>query len=425
MTEVDVTTSIRTSIGRAPPRGSQADHHTNISVVLFALAGVILPSEVQITLTEGLRFTSGRLAAAVLLIPSLVALSNKGRRLLPCDLLVVATATWMVVSALNSSSPNALSAAGGDALDFLGGYFIARGFLVERGSLDAFVRVLKAFAVIAVVLGILDRIYGRLVVHEMFSAVVGAPRWPATQTRDNIVRVASTFDHAILFGVFCAVAAAILLYWEQRLMRRCWAVGVCFLGCMLARSSAGIMAFCVVIATYVYDSAMSRYLWRWSALWAVLGAFGLAMIVVSEHPLGWLISHATLDPQTGFFRLMMWEAGFAYIQSSPLTGYGYETIDGLLSSVDSVWLVQVLRFGVPMFLLFFSANVAAILPGRVGDRSEYGIRMRTAFTLAILIFMLAGLTVHFWNYTWMFWGLCVGVRASLRERTTDANGAQS
>ena len=28
---------------------------------------------------------------------------------------------------------------------------------------------------------------------------------------------------------------------------------------------------------------------------------------------------------------------------------------------------------------------------------------------------LIGLTVHFWNYMWIFWGICLGVRASLRE----------
>jgi len=35
--------------------------------------------------------------------------------------------------------------------------------------------------------------------------------------------------------------------------------------------------------------------------------------------------------------------------------------------------------------------------------------------LLLLVFMFSGLTVHFWNYMWMFWGVCLGVRASLRE----------
>jgi hypothetical protein len=36
--------------------------------------------------------------------------------------------------------------------------------------------------------------------------------------------------------------------------------------------------------------------------------------------------------------------------------------------------------------------------------------------------MFAGLTVDFWNYTWMFWGLCIGIRASLRELSMGMTG---
>ena len=42
-------------------------------------------------------------------------------------------------------------------------------------------------------------------------------------------------------------------------------------------------------------------------------------------------------------------------------------------------------------------------------------QMRHAFTLVLLMFMFTGLTVHFWKSMLMFWGLCLGIRASLRE----------
>ena len=41
--------------------------------------------------------------------------------------------------------------------------------------------------------------------------------------------------------------------------------------------------------------------------------------------------------------------------------------------------------------------------------------MRTGFTLVVVMFMFIGITVHYWNNVWIFWGICIGIRASLQE----------
>jgi hypothetical protein len=71
-----------------------------------------------------------------------------------------------------------------------------------------------------------------------------------------------------------------------------------------------------------------------------------------------------------------------------------------------------------IFLLALT-NIASVLPakgrfnGVVEDPSAPTLRI--AFTIAVMIFMFTGLTVHYWNYLWIFWGVCIGIRASLRE----------
>jgi hypothetical protein len=98
-------------------------------------------------------------------------------------------------------------------------------------------------------------------------------------------------------------------------------------------------------------------------------------------------------------------------------------------TVDSIWLVFALRFGVPAVALLFLSNVSSFLPvksarGRrnrnddapaVSATDKYMADMSMAFTTVLVMFMFIGLTVHFWNYMWIFWGICLGVRASLRE----------
>jgi hypothetical protein len=415
-------------VGYALSRASRRDdifrptrRWVNLPAIAIALAGVLLPYEMQVTLFSGGRFTPGRIAIIVLFIPSLVMIFRRGRRLIACDYLVCLTTAWMIFAALSSGGISALSSVGGDALDFFGGYLIARAFVFGRPALDTFVGVLKIVALLAIILGAADNLSGRLIVHDTIAALVNAPEWPQPNMRNGIVRATSTFDHAILFGVFCAVTAAILIYWEKGALRRIVGVLVCLAGCLLSLSSAALMSFGIAISVYTYDRVMIRFGWRWTVLWAGIGVLLFGFILVSSNPLSWIISHLTIDPQTGYFRLLIWNTTLAYVAEAPVLGHAYQVFGNYIVdfSVDSLWLLLSLRFGIPMVVLFFVANLSASVPRQKRyslDEDELFLeRMKRAFTLALFMLMFAGFTVHFWNYMWMFWGICLGIRASLRE----------
>jgi hypothetical protein len=281
--------------------------------------------------------------------------------------------------------------------------------------------VLKIFAIIVIILAMADTISGRLIVHE---TIVPWDTGLEPQMRNGWVRAMSTFDHPILFGVFCALTAAILLYWEKTLLRRSVAAGLCFLGCILSFSSAALMAFPIILIAFTYDQLLRRYSWRWGAFWVTIGTFIFAVSVVTAHPLSWVLSNLTFNPQTGWFRIMIWDMALTYIAQSPLIGYAYQQLNNpiLDSTVDSIWLVLSLRFGVPMFVLFFLTNLAAFFPSQRNSKGTGDVhmdQMTRAFTLVLLMFMFTGLTVHFWKSMLMFWGLCLGIRASLRELTIE------
>lgn len=420
MTDAGGTIGLRTRGGRPAhdliphdARTQSGPRRANLLVALSALAGIILPSELQISFGTGFTFPPARISAAVLFIPALLVLCRNGRRLVLCDFLAPATAAWMIVASIGSAGVNAIPTAGGDALDFLGGYLLARAYFFGCPALDTFVRVLKVFAFIAIILAVAQSVSGSMIItREAVSE---------DQLRNGWLRAPSTFDHPIMFGIFCALTAAILLYWEKTLLRRSVAIGVCFLGCMSSLSSAALMAFSIILAAFTYDQLLKQYSWRWSALWTIIGTFSFVVFVVTAHPLSWVLSHLTYDPQTGFYRIMIWDTGMAYIAQSPVIGYGYLFNNAILdATIDSVWLVLALRFGVPMIVLFFLTNVSVFLPNHRNFEVTNDVhmdQMRRAFTLVLLIFMFTGLTVHFWKSGLTFWGLCLGVRASLRELT--------
>lgn len=395
--------------------------HANLLVAWLAMIGAFLPAELQLSIAGG-KFTAGRIGILLLTVPALVVLLQAGRKLMFSDFLALSIGVWMVGIGYQAGDADSLSSSIALVIEFVGGYFVARAFFFGLPALDGFTRVVRLLVIVLVIFGFVDFISGRWVVHDFLTSLVGAP-WLGAIYRGDTVRAASTLDHPILFGTFCAISAALLLNSEQRTPNRILWAGTCFAGCLLSKSSAGLLSFLIVIFAYGYESVMKVYRWRWKLFWSVVVSIVAVIFVVANHPIGWAISHMTIDPVSGFYRILIWDAAFAKMAEAPFTGFGFNVVgnDILDHTVDSVWLVLGLRFGLPMIALVALISIAAILPiarnaANVKEgSSSYVSRMRRAFTVMLLVFMFAGLTVHFWNFMWIFWGLCIGCRVSLRE----------
>lgn len=383
------------------------------------LMGIVLPSSLQV-LIAGAKLTPTRIGLIVLLLPAFARLLQPTRRLLLSDGLAGTLALAMVGAAGYAAGPQSAVSAVAEALDFVGAYFVARAFVLEPPAVQQLVRLLKAFTVIAICVAVADVLTGHWIVREAMAALMPQPETfvddgtsSADGVRAGLRRAISTFDHPILYGVFCSLAAAIGLFSTTSTVKRfSWAC-LCLFGGLLSLSSAAVMGMALVMSSYAYDRLLFRYSWRWPLLWTGAVTSVVAIIAVTNNPLSWLLSHATLEPQTGFYRLMIWDAVSAQVWQSPLTGAGFVTFGYYLldRTVDSVWLVTSLHYGIPVTILLIVLNLSAVLPVS-GHRPT---DIQRGFTIACMVFLFTGLTVHFWNYMWTFWGVCIGVRASLRE----------
>jgi O-antigen ligase len=281
-------------------------------------------------------------------------------------------------------------------------------------DVQQFVRFLKVFTAIAICVAMGDVLTGHWIARDLVAVMPSPDELLADDpssgdgVRAGLRRAISTFDHPILYGIFCSMTAAIVLYSTANGVKRwCWA-GFCFFGGLLSLSSAAVMAIAIVVSGYAYDRLTRRIL-----LWTGVAVFLTIVIAVTNNPLSWLLSHVTIDPTTGFYRLLIWDAVSAQVWQAPLTGAGFVTFGYYLldRTVDSVWLVTSLHYGLPVTFLLIALNFSAWL--RVPGRPS--LNVQRGFTVVCVVFLLTGLTVHFWNYMWTFWGVCIGVRASLRE----------
>jgi hypothetical protein len=216
------------------------------------------------------------------------------------------------------------------------------------------------------------------------------------------------------------VAGSIFLYLGPPTAARFrWAV-FAFFGCFLSLSSGPLLAFALVACFFAYDRLLESFTVRWKVASLALVLFLLAVFASSERPISWLVAHLTLDPGTAYFRLYVFDYVIEHIKMKPLLGYGFGPIgsDPFLSTttVDSVWLVNSARYGIPMIVLFFLANLMAFVGSQPrGQHDDFMRKAGTGFSQALVTFILVGITVHFWNSTWMFWAVCLGIRASIKE----------
>lgn len=412
---------LRLSRASASAVAARSSHSAVIALLMISIA---FPSTVTFVLADS-KFYIARLVVAVLVIPASLLLLARGRRLVACDLFASLASAWMIAAVVIAGRSLSLSSAEAVALEFWGGYVVARAFIFGRPAIEAYIRMLKLVVVVAFFFAMLDHISGRLVLNSLIGPLVGVPLDPVPEYRAGLLRAMSIFPHPILYGTFCTAAGAVFLYARERAF-----AALSFFGCMLAMSSAPLLVFGIVLAVYNYDRILKRYPWRWKAFAAAVAAFFVLIFLTTNKPIAWIIAHLTLDPSTGYFRVATWDRAFYNLGLSPLTGWGFddsgdraaqEFFDNV--SVDAVWLVCALRFGIPIVPLLLLTNIACFYgrgrKPRAGHLQDaYMSNMRTGFTLAVWALMLAGLTVHYWNTMWLFWGLCIGIRAGFQEEGT-------
>jgi hypothetical protein len=386
----------------------------------LSLIGVLLPPA-ELSLQAGVNFTPGRICIILLFLPALFCLLSNAYRAVWSDFFAFATVIWIVVATVYAKGAEALlTAAGGESLDFLGAYMVGRAFLWHDAALQNFIKVLKKVTIALLLFALADRISGHWIIQDILASLVGVVPLEAVY-RDGVVRAAATFDHPILLGAFFSLVSALFLYSNGSGVSRGLHVGASFLGCVLSLSSAALMSWGITVGAYCYDRLLENISWRWGLFWIAVGASICTVFLIANSPLDSVLSYLTLDPQTGYFRYLIWNAATARIAESPFVGFASDLSNNpiLDTTVDCVWLRQALRFGIPMIVFLFLTNITAIWPAKVRKEvngTAFMARMSTGFTLMLSMFIFIGLTVHFWNYIWIFWGLCLGIKVSLKQQ---------
>lgn len=397
------------------------------SVILIVLA-MMMPPEVRIDIA-GQTLYSYRIAWLLASPWALYRLLRGDFNWRLHDLLLVAGSGWIafamvMIYGIERGFPSGL----GLALDLVAPYFIARAAISNFDDLRRMLIVLApvffAFALLLPIEAILqDRfirnaaaaVFGRRGESEygMSSAFL-----VASDTRFGLLRAMGPFSHPILAGTFFASLMP-LYHWSgiRGWPKHLGLVASCF--AVFTLSSAALLAIVIFATLASYDYLRRRVTFLTWPLFAV-SASGILVILhlLSENGLVSVLIRYTLTPQTGYYRLLVWQYGIASVESNPLFGIGFERFDALAwmgDSIDAHWLNLAVRHGLPPAILILAVTLALFW-----GCAKAALRLpepdsSTAIGLAVtlLIFVLMAFTVAYFGGMLIWFTVILGTASSI------------
>jgi hypothetical protein len=412
----------------------------SLFVPLFIVA-LALPIEINI---GPLRLWPYRVLLLLAFFPCLSAwLSGRAGKFRWPDLLVLFSTIWSVLALAVHHGAAAWETSGIQILETFGSFLLARTMIRSPGGFERMVRVL--FWVIAFLLpfAVVEAVTARPVLLDLLGTVFTVFSNTPHEIRLGLDRVQGTFQHPILFGVFCASAFSLAFYvlgFGKTGIKRWFRPFLVFVGVFLSLSSGPLSALMAQWCVIAYDRLTRTLRNRWLVLAVAIAVLYVSVdLYANRSPVEVFIGYAALNPNTAWARIHIFNYGSAEVMRHPLLGIGHNSnwtrAWWMHASMDMFWLLVAVRYGLPGALsLGLAVIVAAISIGRRQGLNERIAAYRTGFLVMLVGMTIAGWGVHLWNAPYALFMFLLGsgiwildsnnALATLPSSTDPANGTR-
>lgn len=369
-----------------------------------------------------------RLVLLALLVPCLSRwTSGQSGPIRAVDILVGLFCLWSALAIAVVHGPTAAIEPGGILfLETFVAYLVARCYIRTRDDMVATARLLFILVSTLLPLALWEAFTRQNLALQIFSAVMPTIADGNDGTRWGLSRVQGPFEHPILFGVFCGGITAItyLVLGQEAGGRRFAMAGAVMLTAMLSMSSGPWVAVLAQVALLAWNGFLGPVAARWRILWVIGAIAYLGLELASDQSVAMILTRYAFDPWTAFYRLLIFEYGWASVVAHPLFGTGFgEWLrpSWMAPSIDMFWLVPAIRHGLPAAILILLAFFTAA--ATVGFRPHQDKRLvacRTGYLITMAGFFLVGWTVHFWTATYVLFTFLLGSGMWLLDAQSDA-----
>lgn len=359
-----------------------------------------------------------RMFLLAMAIPALVKVATGAAgRLNITDVLFFCFSSWVGVALAVTSPDFALTQFGGVAVEFLGGYAIARAYVRTPAAFLAMCRALGLMVIFLLPLALLETQTGVSPILAFFRSIPFLDSFDQIRPdpRFGLFRAQTVFAHSIHHGFFCSMVFSLCFVGLRDSLSfrvRMLAAATITVAAFTSVSSAAALAIFLQLGLISWNSVLQRVSYHW---WLLFGALCFSYVLVdilsNRSPMRVFMSYATFSPHNAFWRGIIFEWGVANVIGSAEKGIPGSPVFGIglrswvrpsymySGSMDNFWLVIAVRYGLPG-LLFVSAGVLypllRVIFGRYGDDRIVGsIRLAWVFTSIGMIFILC--TVYVWS----------------------------
>jgi hypothetical protein len=393
-------------------------------VILF-LIGLIVPWAVFL---GDLRLSVYRIVLLIVLIPCLgMWIAGKAGRIRLGDIALLLFALWCPLSLMVLHGiERSLQTSGIIFVETLGPYMLARCCVRDADDFYNIVRALFGISLLLLPFAFFEFITGANISQVLFAAILPVPAASYTPmpSRLGLTRVTSVFDHPILFGIFTGITLGLVhlvLGYRRNLVDRTLRSSIVAGTGFLSLSSGPLVAIAVQGFLLSWDSLFGSMRIRWILLIGLIAvAYMLAEIFANRPVASIVIGYLLFDDGSYWFRLMIWEYGWATVLQNPLLGIGlneWERPIWMGNSIDNFWLFLAVRHGLPgvglVFLAFFWIFLAVAFKRGLDQRSS---NYRAGFLISMAGFFVVAWTVALWNAAYVLFPFLMGCGSWFLEK---------
>ena len=420
------------SAGRLRRLSGQDSEDAKVPVAIWLMfLAILLPVEFSLR-TGAITLSPFRIVMILLFIPALVGFIQRCR-FTWLDGMFFSYAIYQAMCRIINRGTIGIERGGDFLLDSLVVYLVVRAYLTSLPRIKASLRLLISLIAVLGFLAIPESITHWRFMHEIPEMLTG---YAYTFNQDDdqrlgMLRASTTFNHPILFGV--GAASLITYAWVIRrsIGRAVVAITGLAMGAFFSLSSAAFLTAAIAFGLLVAERS-TRWLNKRSliAVGVIIAIILFLSLASNRGPVKIAISLLTLEGQTGYFRLLIWENVIDDVLANPIFGMRPELWTRphwMPSSIDHHWVMVALNGGLPsliMLAIFTYATGYKILnmkmpdapklpeakddPAPTGRRKPKGqdidptiprfkIDLRNAWVMTMIGIIFAGFTVAYFG----------------------------
>jgi hypothetical protein len=319
------------------------------------------------------------------------------------DWALIAHALWTFVAyVVGFGLAKGLQAGGDYLLEVVTVYLMVRFYVQDLEQVVGIIRLLFWLVLITTIFAIPEALFGVRFVHEFAQSVTGNFYLIYREDRLGMLRAASSFEHPILFGVFCAALLSPMWFTTHGVYRILKAV-VIATGTFFSLSSAPLLILAAQIGLIAVERT-TRWLHHRVSIFTS-GILGVALYLhfFTGRGIIGVITLLMLDPATAWYRAAQLEYSGDDILRHPLFGLGTDDWTRpvwVSQSIDDHFLAIVIRSGIPALIFFLAALYflwSALARIDAGTQPILFERLRRGWGLMMVALILGGLTVTYFG----------------------------